>query len=126
MQKRSHRILLLAALSGLVASPLAAQTQATINASAAREAQTADRALNAQYQAALARISAPSRLLLRDAQRAWVAFRDAQCKFEINGVQGGTAVALVQAGCRKQLTELRTRQLQKVATCEEGDLACPQ
>lgn len=114
-----------AALLAMAAMPALAQTQAAINAAAAREARAADQALNAQYGRVVARLSSPSRLLLRDAQRGWIGFRDRECKFEASGVQGGSAYPMVYSGCLKRITEERTRQLAARARCEEGDLSCP-
>ncbi|GAA0749298.1 DUF1311 domain-containing protein [Sphingomonas sp. ABOLD] len=125
MRAYGLRSLFLAMAFGLAAAPLAAQTQSATNASAAREAHAADQALNAQYKAASARLSPASRLLLRDAQRSWIAFRDSQCKFETSGAQGGSAYPLVQATCLKALSRQRTQQLRRIAACQEGDLACP-
>jgi uncharacterized protein YecT (DUF1311 family) len=125
MRARTFRSLILIMAFGLTAAPVAAQTQSAMNASAASEARAADRALNAQYKAASARLSAPSRLLLRNAQRSWIGFRDAQCKFETSGVQGGSAYPMVEANCLKELSQQRARQLRKITACEEGDLACP-
>lgn len=117
---------LIAAMACILAgAPAAAQTQAATNASAARDARAADQALNARYKAASARLSPASRLLLRNAQRSWIAFRDAQCTFETSGVRGGSAYPMVKASCLKELTQQRIRQLSKITACEEGDLACP-
>ncbi|MET3711899.1 uncharacterized protein YecT (DUF1311 family) [Sphingomonas trueperi] len=125
MRTYGFRGLFVAMAFALAGAPLSAQTQSATNASAARAARAADQALNAQYKAASARLSPASRLLLRDAQRSWIAFRDAQCKFETAGVQGGSAYPVVQATCLKALSQQRTRQLERIAACEEGDLACP-
>lgn len=125
MRTYGFRGLFVAMAFGLAAAPLAAQTQSATNASAAREARTADQALNAQFRAANARLSPASRLLLRNAQRNWIAFRDAQCTFETSGVQGGSARAVIQARCLKALSQQRTRQLERITACDEGDLACP-
>jgi uncharacterized protein YecT (DUF1311 family) len=125
MRTHAFRSLILTIACGLPPAPVLAQTQFAMNASAASAARAADRALNAQYKAASAKLSPASRLLLRNAQRSWIAFRDAQCKFEISGVQGGSAYLMVEANCLKELSQRRTRQLRKVAGCEEGDLSCP-
>lgn len=125
MRAYGLRNLFLAMAIGLAAAPATAQTQSATNASAVRGARAADQALNAQFKAASARLSPASRLLLRDAQRSWIAFRDAQCKFETSGVQGGSAYPVVQATCLKALSQQRIQQLRRIAACEEGDLACP-
>ena len=122
MRAYGFRSLIVAMACSRSSAPLAAQTQTATKASAAREARAADQALNARYKAASARLSPASRLLLRNAQRSWIAFRDAQCTFETAGVRG---YPMVEASCLKELTQQRIRQLSKVTACEEGDLACP-
>jgi uncharacterized protein YecT (DUF1311 family) len=122
MMKRKMWVALTAIL---LASPAFAQTQSAMNADAAKAAKTADQGLNTQYTAVMAKLSAPSRLLLRDAQRSWIGFRDAQCKFEASGVKGGSAYPMVYSGCMKRLTDDRTRQLKTYGQCQEGDLSCP-
>jgi uncharacterized protein YecT (DUF1311 family) len=115
----------LALLSLAFAAPAFAQTQAELNAHEAQQAKAADRALNTQYTVTMARLSAPSRLLLRDAQRSWIVFRDQQCKFESSGVIGGSAYPMIYAACLTHMSNDRTRELRVYAQCEEGDLSCP-
>jgi uncharacterized protein YecT (DUF1311 family) len=119
------RLALIAALCSAAAAPAAARTQSAMNSSADREATAADRALNAQYSATMRRLSAPTRLLLRNAQRSWITFRDGECRLEASGVTGGSAYPMVYAGCLTRLTEDRTRQRPERAQCGEGDLSCP-
>ena len=61
---------------------------------------------------------------LTTAQRAWLAFRDAECKLEASAVEGGTAQPMIYSQCLSRLTQLRTEQLQKRLDCQEGDLTC--
>lgn len=49
---------------------------------------------------------------LRDAQRAWITFRDANCAAEGYQFHGGSAEQMVIYGCRARLTEARTTDLQ--------------
>ena len=61
---------------------------------------------------------------LTTAQRAWLAFRDAECKLEASGVEGGTAQPMIYNQCLSWLTQLRTAQLQTRLDCQDGDLTC--
>jgi uncharacterized protein YecT (DUF1311 family) len=115
----------LALAACLAAAPALAQTQGQLNATAAQDLQRADAALNTQYRATLNGLSAPSRTLLRDAQRAWIGFRDQQCRYEASAVAGGSAQPMVRSGCLERMTRERTAELRRLAQCEEGDLACP-
>ena len=70
-----------------------------------------------------AKIPAAKSGLLK-AQRAWLTFRDAECKLEAVGEAGGTAQPMIFDQCLSRLTQLRTEQLQKRLDCQEGDLTC--
>ncbi|RYI26210.1 MAG: DUF1311 domain-containing protein [Acetobacteraceae bacterium] len=48
---------------------------------------------------------------LKDAQRAWITFRDKACEAEGYAMKGGSAEPLLVYGCMRQLTEDRTSQL---------------
>ncbi len=48
---------------------------------------------------------------LRDAQRAWVAFRDANCDSAGYPMRGGSAEPLLVFGCMHQMTEARIEEL---------------
>lgn len=48
---------------------------------------------------------------LRTAQRAWIAFRDAQCRYEAGVYEGGSMAPMVHSSCLTQLTEARTKDL---------------
>ena len=63
--------------------------------------------------------------LLVDSQRAWIAFRDAQCAFQSSGVAGGGAYPMTLALCKAPLTCERVKQLKAYLACDEGDLNSP-
>ena len=53
--------------------------------------------------------------VLRQAQRAWLTFRDAQCTYEGYGeARGGSMEPMVYSGCRARLTRERIAQLAAV------------
>jgi uncharacterized protein YecT (DUF1311 family) len=51
---------------------------------------------------------------LLESQRAWLKYRDAQCRFEGYLVRGGTAEPLMVNGCQEQLTKKRTQDLKSL------------
>lgn len=96
-----------------------AMTQADMNVCSYRDFQSADRTLNKAWgeAAAAAKVADRNGLSgafdrLLDAQRKWLAYRDAQCLSE-NGPreQSGTIWPVLQNGCLTQLTQARTTQL---------------
>jgi uncharacterized protein YecT (DUF1311 family) len=50
--------------------------------------------------------------VLRDAQRAWIAFRDANCRYDAySQARGGTLEPLIYENCRLRMTRERIRVL---------------
>lgn len=48
---------------------------------------------------------------LRASQRAWLAFRDAQCEYESFEARGGSMQPMLYEDCRERMTRERIRQL---------------
>lgn len=109
------KILLLPALLAcvpLLPAPLHAQTQGEMNQQAYREFEAADRKLNAAYaQAMKAMPDDEARQKLKAAQRAWLAYRDAQAEVEADVARGGTMAPCLRAGTMTELTGQRTAEL---------------
>ena len=58
--------------------------------------------------------------MLREAQRAWIAFRDAHCTVEAyREARGGSMEPMVYEACRARLTEERIGQLQPPPPVDE-------
>ena len=104
-----------------------ATDQATMTACADRAYKKSDGELNRTYQAVTARLrdAQPLADKLVSAQRAWIAYRDAECRFSSANVEGGSAYPMVVSTCLDDLTKARTETLKGYLACEEGDLACP-
>ena len=115
---------------GLLALPATAQdvdcatamAQADLNQCAYQDWEEADAGLNDAYQEVVAAYSQmdadlPEELgsgveTLRDAQRAWITFRDLACEAEGFAMRGGSAEPLLVYGCMRVLTEERIGHLQ--------------
>ncbi|WP_223531620.1 lysozyme inhibitor LprI family protein [Pseudomonas sp. BF-R-30] len=104
-----------------------ASDQATMNQCAAQQNAAADKELNALYQQITSRFKSnpDSKKQLVGAQRAWVAFRDAECKFSASGVEGGSVYPLIYSNCTTELTKARVQTFKNYLKCQEGDLSCP-
>jgi uncharacterized protein YecT (DUF1311 family) len=63
--------------------------------------------------------------LLVPAQRAWIAYRDAECDFSSSAVEGGSIYPVIATTCRDKLTQRRIEDFKSYLSCDEGDLACP-
>ena len=97
-----------------------------VHAQDASYAQT-DAELNRLFQKIESRIARnhDSKQKLVTAQRAWIAFRDNECKFAASGVEGGTVYKDVVEACLQDLTKARIANFNTYLKCEEGDLSCP-
>lgn len=118
---------MLAAASAAAEDCDSAETQADMTACADAAYRAADAKLNAAYKAIASRLTddADARKLLVAAERAWIAFRDAECAFATSAASGGSIQPMLVASCRERLTAARATDLESYLHCEEGDLACP-
>jgi len=104
-----------------------APDQATMNVCADMALKATDTRLNTVYRAITRRLADDPDTLkqLVTAQRAWIAFRDAECTFRSSGVSGGSAYPMVYATCLDGLTRSRLDALKELIACQEGDMSCP-
>jgi uncharacterized protein YecT (DUF1311 family) len=89
--------------------------QNEMNRCADHDFRVADRQLNAAYRALTAKIMAEQKPLLVGAQRAWIEFRDRECKYEASENEGGSMYPMVYSGCLARLTKQRTKELEELA-----------
>ena len=101
-----------------------AETQADLNRCAYLEFEAADRELNQLWPQIIASARAAdteinrehdqaptSEQALRNAQRAWITFRDEHCTYEGHEARGGSMETMLYEGCRATLTRQRIEQL---------------
>jgi len=101
------------------------QTQADMTICAGKDYEKADKQLNAAYQKVRKQLAERDKTAdesgkgavdaLVAAQRAWVAFRDANCDAFGFQARGGTMEPMLVAGCIAELTDARTKQLKELA-----------
>ena len=66
-----------------------------------------------------------SRDQLKDAERAWIAYRDKECAWEIGPQEdGGSIWPMAMDNCLQEKTDARIRELKSQLECVEGDVAC--
>lgn len=102
----------------------AAKTQADLATCTTANAASADAGLNAVYKELAGRLAPADLKRLREAQRAWIPFRDKECAFRTQPYAGGSVYATLVETCRQDLTKARLAQLQHQLQCPEGDLSC--
>lgn len=102
-----------------------ASSQTAMAICAGQSLKQSDAALNRTYAIVLARLTPTGKASLRDAQRAWIAYRDRACFFEANGNDGGSSGPMIASNCAQALTDRRAKDLSRFKVCQEGDLSCP-
>lgn len=110
-----------------IAAMAAGLTAAYASDDPAADLQKADRELNRLYKEVEKRLAddPAGKTRLVHAQRAWIAFRDAECAFQSGGEDGGSIAPTIAALCQASLTSDRADRLHNYLKCEEGDLSCP-
>ena len=98
-----------------------AMAQMELNQCAYQDWEAADANLNAAYKTAMALMKEWDAGMpagekggaeaLKEAQRAWITFRDKACEAEGYAMKGGSAEPLLVYGCMRVLTEERTSHL---------------
>jgi uncharacterized protein YecT (DUF1311 family) len=97
-----------------------ASTQAQLNACYGEDFAKADRALN-KIRAAL---NADQKAALKNAQAAWIDFRDLAREFETINSKSGSIHTAALGVCLTEKTNARIAEIEKLANCEEGDITC--
>ena len=106
--------LLLAAL--LLPRLLHAQSQGAMNVAAQREFAAADKRLNATYEKFIATLDVQGKTKLRAAERAWIAYRDAEAAYEADAeARGGSMEPMSYNNSCTALTEARIKHLKDIA-----------
>jgi uncharacterized protein YecT (DUF1311 family) len=128
------RALLLAALAFLSLPGVAlaqakdcsnAATQMDMNFCAGAAQKSADDQLNKTYNTLVARIDGKDALAqLRDAEKAWIVYRDRECTFESSATVGGSIHSMIVAQCLETMTRAREKELRRQLNCQEGDMSC--
>lgn len=105
-----------------------AASQMEMDVCASDAFKAADRTLNATYRKLMAELDADGQGYLRDAQRAWVSFRDKECVSRTGGGpdREGSIWPMIYTDCQTELTNERIKALEAQVACPGGDLSCSQ
>lgn len=80
---------------------------------ASRAYGVSDKAMNAAYTQLMGVLNEEGKKRLKEAQRAWIAYRDAQAGFDSHHLAGGTMEGLERTGALNLLTQERTKRLRE-------------
>jgi uncharacterized protein YecT (DUF1311 family) len=92
-------------------SNIKAQSQAEMNEEASKKFSKVDANLNQVYKKLMNILDKKDKVLLTEAQRNWIKFRDSHCKFEISESEGGSIQPLIYSQCLIECTEIRIKEL---------------
>lgn len=99
-------------------------SQQMMNICANADYEAADAKLNAAYKDLVSGNDEKANKLLQTAQRAWIAFRDAECAYAAADSEGGSIYPMEVSQCLTELTNERTKQLTSGPNCQDGDPNC--
>jgi len=87
------------------------QSTVDMKQEASRTFEVSDKAMNDAYRKLMGILNEVGKKRLIEAQRAWIAYRDAQAGFDSHHFDGGTLEGLEQIGAMNMLTQERTKRL---------------
>ena len=90
------------------ANPL---TQFDMNQCAGKAFRAADATMNQVYRKLVSMLDEGEKAQLKEAQVAWLKYRDTNCEFVADQYKGGSIRPLIQATCLKDMTKGRTTEL---------------
>ena len=88
-----------------------ASSQAEMNDCAGKEYKAADAALNQVYRQLVAMLDDEENAQLKEAQTAWLKYRDLNCDFVADQYKGGTIRPMIHGLCLADVTKNRTAEL---------------
>lgn len=97
-----------------------AQTQSEMNETANVKYKKADAELNKVYKQLMTILDQNEKLLLIQAEKDWVKYRDSHCKFDVSQYEGGSIQPLIYSTCLEEITRKRIAEIK--ASIKERDL----
>lgn len=91
------------------------QNQMQGNECAIERADAADKELNRLYKEILSRQDDEQKKQLLEAQRAWVAYKEKECKWEADQYKGGSISPMMYSACLERLTNERNSYFKMLA-----------
>ncbi|MFL6229936.1 MAG: lysozyme inhibitor LprI family protein [Pyrinomonadaceae bacterium] len=88
-------------------------TQAEAGECAYKEYQAADAELNKAYNQLAAQLDADGRTHLKEAELAWISYRDKNCEYESSFYLGGTMRPMIESFCLARMTKARSAELRE-------------
>ena len=110
---------------GLISDPCIDKDTATAVGCQERETRIWDDLLNKAFQDARAHLDSSAGGALKDAQHAWIAFRDAKCAVSEKEYEGGTMATIMVADCKRTETGRRAIEMKAIAVEADATIFAP-
>jgi uncharacterized protein YecT (DUF1311 family) len=88
-----------------------AQSQAEMNICWGKEYKAADARLNSAYREFMSKLNEEETAQLKNAQLAWLKYRDANCEFVADQFKRGSMRPMIAAMCLADVTDTRAKEL---------------
>ena len=88
-----------------------AQSQGEMNICWGKEYKAADAQLNKTYQQFMSKLDESEQMQLKNAQLAWLKYRDTNCEFVADQYKGGSMRPMIAAICLADVTNARVNEL---------------
>lgn len=88
-------------------------TQFEMNQCAHRQYEAADAELNKAYNQLAGKLEADGKARLKEAELAWIKYRDTNCDYESSLYAGGTMRPMIESYCLERMTKARTLELRE-------------
>jgi len=89
----------------------AGQSQAEMTMCWGKEYKAADAKLNKTYQDFMSKLDESEKVRLKNAQLAWLKYRDTNCEFVADQYKGGSMRPMIAAMCLADVTNARVNEL---------------
>ena len=96
-----------------------AQSQAELNMCWGKEYKAADARLNTAYREFMSKLNEEETAQLKNAQLAWLKYRDTNCDFVADQFKGGSMRPMIAAMCLADVTDARAKELKSQMKARE-------
>jgi uncharacterized protein YecT (DUF1311 family) len=97
------------------------QTQFELSQCALTELDKANTSLNVVYKKLMLKLTPKEKSQLRNAERAWITYRDNMCDFVGLGVEGGSMQGMIISLCQTEIVKEHIAKLSVQLNCPDND-----
>ncbi len=95
--------------------------QSALNTCSSNVLNSANQKINSVYANYMKELNPTEKLQLKEAQRAWIQYKEKDCQFQSSPVLKGSLYPFVHNGCLVEKTENRIKELQDMQECRSGN-----